>query len=139
MSCAVGPTLAAEPKDKATARRDLATWNEGLHVSADEDVSRDYRRIWSLMGARQIEDLVDFSPITNPAVLDALDVLTEVVTPALFTDEKLLVLVICQMVNLSLEYGERTRMVNAGVIRLVLNEAASRLPLDGASALCVSA
>src|SRR5262249_14013556 len=34
-----------------------------------------------------------------------LDVLTEVVTPALFTDEHLDSLVICRMVNLSLEHG----------------------------------
>ena len=31
--------------------------------------------------------------------------LTEVVTPALFSDENLLSLVICRMVNLSLEHG----------------------------------
>src|SRR5260370_14342986 len=37
--------------------------------------------------------------------LATLDVLTEVVTPALFTDENLLSLVICRMVNLSLEHG----------------------------------
>ena len=34
-----------------------------------------------------------------------LDVLTEVVTPALFTDKNLLPLVICRMANLSLEHG----------------------------------
>ena len=34
-----------------------------------------------------------------------MDVLTEVVPPALFTDANLLSLVICRMVNLSLEHG----------------------------------
>src|SRR5260370_3984333 len=38
-------------------------------------------------------------------MLGTLDVLTEVVTPALFTDENLLSLVLCRMVNLSLEHG----------------------------------
>jgi predicted ATPase len=43
--------------------------------------------------------------MTNPDVLDALDVLAEAVTPALFCDENLSSLVICRMVNLSLEHG----------------------------------
>jgi PAS domain S-box-containing protein len=43
--------------------------------------------------------------MSNPGVRATLDVLTEVVTPALFTDENLLSLVICRMVNLSLEHG----------------------------------
>jgi len=71
----------------------------------DEEVSREYDQIWSLVGTQQIEELVDLPLITNPDVLDILDVFTEVVTPALFTDEKFLALVICRMVNLSLEHG----------------------------------
>ena len=66
---------------------------------------REYDRIWSLVGSRQIEELVDLPLMTDPDILDVLDVLTEVVTPALFADENLFSLVICQMVNLSLEHG----------------------------------
>ena len=43
--------------------------------------------------------------MTDPDVIDLLDVFTEVVTPALYSDENLLSLVACRMVNLSLEYG----------------------------------
>ena len=43
--------------------------------------------------------------MNDPECLATLNVLTEVVTPALFTDENLLALVICRMVNLSLEHG----------------------------------
>jgi predicted ATPase len=43
--------------------------------------------------------------MNDPDSLAALDVLTEMVTPALFTDENLVSLVICRMVNLSLEHG----------------------------------
>ena len=71
----------------------------------DEEVSREYERIWSLVGARQIEELVDLPLITDPDVLDVLDVFTEIVMPAMFTDENLLALVLCRMVNLSLEHG----------------------------------
>jgi len=71
----------------------------------DQEVSREYDRIWSLVGTRQIEELVDLPLIADPDLLDVLDVFTEVVTPALYTDEKFLDLVICRMVNLSLEHG----------------------------------
>lgn len=70
-----------------------------------EDVMREYSRIWSLVGSRQIEELVELPLMTNAEILDVLDVLTEVVTPALFCDENLCSLVLCHMVNLSLEHG----------------------------------
>ena len=71
----------------------------------DEDVWREYDHIWSLLGNRQIEELLDLPLITTPDVLDVLDVFTEIVTPAMFIDAKLLALVICRMVSLSLEHG----------------------------------
>ncbi len=43
--------------------------------------------------------------MTDSDVLDILDVLTEIVTPALYFDENLSSLVVCRMVNLSLEHG----------------------------------
>jgi hypothetical protein len=64
-----------------------------------------YDQIWSLLGARQIEELVDLPLITNPDVLDVLDVLTATVMSANFTDENLLALLLCRMVSLSLEHG----------------------------------
>ena len=72
---------------------------------SDEEVSREYEQIWSSVGTRQIEDLVDLPLISNPDVLDVLDVFTEVVMSAQFTDKNLLALVLCRMVNLSLEHG----------------------------------
>ena len=71
----------------------------------EEEVLREYDRIWSLLGDRQIEELVDLPLMTNPDVLDVLDVFTEIVTPALWTDAGFLALVICRMVSLSLEHG----------------------------------
>jgi len=69
------------------------------------EVLREYDRIWSLLGNRQIEDLVHLPLVTRPDLLDLLDVFTEVVTPSLLFDENLCSLVICRMVNLSLEHG----------------------------------
>ncbi|HYY29645.1 MAG TPA: AAA family ATPase [Chthoniobacterales bacterium] len=83
-------------------RRSGTDWSP--HPTSDE-VQREFDRIWSQVGSRQIEELIDLPLMTNPDDLDALDVLAEVVTPALFCDENLSSLVICRMVNLSLEHG----------------------------------
>ena len=71
----------------------------------DEEVRREYERIWSQLGTRAIEELTDLPLMSDPASLATLDLLTRVVPPALFTDANFLSLVICRMVNLSLERG----------------------------------
>jgi len=83
-------------------RRDGRTWP--LHPTIDE-VHSEYDRVWALVGSRQIEDFLDLPVMTDPEVLDAMDVLTEVVTPAVFFDEKLSSFLLCRMVLLSLEHG----------------------------------
>ena len=70
-----------------------------------EDVLREYNRIWSLVGNRQIEDLIDLPLLDDPDVLDMLDVFTEIVHPAMFFDENLSTLVAFRMVSLCLEHG----------------------------------
>jgi PAS domain S-box-containing protein len=74
------------------------------HPTRDE-VRHEYDRIWTLVGDSSIEQLVDLPLMTDGDVLDMLDVLTEIVTPALYYDENLSSLVVCRMVNLSLQYG----------------------------------
>jgi predicted ATPase/signal transduction histidine kinase len=71
----------------------------------DEEVSREYDRIWLLLGSRRIEELADLPLMTDPEVLDVLGVFTEIVISAMFTDENLHALVLCRMINLSLEHG----------------------------------
>lgn len=70
-----------------------------------EQVHLEYGRIAALIGNRSIEELVELPLMTDVDSQATLDVLTEAVTPALFTNENLLSLVICRMVNLSLQYG----------------------------------
>ena len=72
---------------------------------SEEDALREYRHIWSLLGDRQIEELVDLPLMTNPDVLDLMEVFAEVATLAAFIDANFLALVICRMVSLSLEHG----------------------------------
>jgi PAS domain S-box-containing protein len=83
-------------------RRDGTVWP--VHPTR-EDVMREYDRIWTLLGDRQIEDLFDMPLITDQDALDTLDVFTEIVTPALLFDVHLSSLVVCRMVSLSLENG----------------------------------
>ncbi|SHG48132.1 AAA family ATPase [Bradyrhizobium erythrophlei] len=70
-----------------------------------QDVRQEYECLWRTIGSRSIEDLVDLPLMTNPEWRATMDVLTAVLSPALFTDENLSCLVICRMANLSMEHG----------------------------------
>jgi PAS domain S-box-containing protein len=74
------------------------------HPTEDE-ARREYERIWSQLGTRAIEKLIDLPLMSDPVSLATLDVLSKMATPALYTDANLYLLVICRQVNLSLEYG----------------------------------
>ncbi|MEA2782288.1 MAG: hypothetical protein QOK29_3832, partial [Rhodospirillaceae bacterium] len=69
------------------------------------EVWQEYQQIKRRLGSRSIEELVDLPLMHDQDRCATMDVLTQVVTPALFTDENLLCLVICRMANLSLEHG----------------------------------
>jgi PAS domain S-box-containing protein len=71
----------------------------------DEDVRREYERIWLQLGSRRIEDLIELPLITDPASLATMDVLTKIGVPAFFTERNLYDLATCGAVNLSLEQG----------------------------------
>lgn len=80
----------------------------GIEWSAhpeDKEVGREYERIWSALGHRAIEDLVDLPLMEDPASLATVDVLMKLAPPAAFTDDNLVSLTICKAVSLSLERG----------------------------------
>jgi PAS domain S-box-containing protein len=82
--------------------------NLGFEWSAhptEEEVRREYDRIWSQLGTREIEDLIDLPLLSDPASVATLDILTKLATYATITDNNLQVLVACRAVNLSLELG----------------------------------
>jgi PAS domain S-box-containing protein len=82
--------------------------NLGIHWSphpTEEEARREYDRIWSQLGSRPIEELVDLPMMTDPASLATLDVLTKVFAAAKYTEANLACLVICRAVNLSIERG----------------------------------
>jgi predicted ATPase/signal transduction histidine kinase len=82
-----------------------STGVEWLAHPTEEEGRREYERIWSHLGSRTIEELIELPLMSDPGSLATLDVLTKVLPPALFTDANLLSLVICRAVNLSLEHG----------------------------------
>jgi PAS domain S-box-containing protein len=120
-------TRAASTVDRATvvrARIDLYTTvgrnaraiavgldclrNLGIHWSphpTEEEARREYDGIWSQLGGRSIEELVDLPMMTDPASLATMDVLTKVFAAAMYTEANLACLVICRAVNLSIERG----------------------------------
>ncbi|MGF6660703.1 PAS domain S-box-containing protein [Paraburkholderia atlantica] len=71
----------------------------------DATVRREYERIWSLLGDRSIDELIDLPPMGNPIALATVEVLTKLFGPALFTDGNLNCLTICKAISLSLEQG----------------------------------
>jgi PAS domain S-box-containing protein len=83
-------------------RHDGSHWSS--HPTSDE-VIREYQRIWSQVGSRKIGDLINLPLMTDPDILDVLDVLAEFVITATFYGEAFSSFVTCRMVNLSLQHG----------------------------------
>ena len=71
----------------------------------EEETRREYQQIWSQIGSRTIEELLDLPVMSDPASLATLDVLTKLEPPALFTDANLYSLIVSRAVNLSIEHG----------------------------------
>ncbi|HMF61298.1 MAG TPA: hypothetical protein VK595_13050, partial [Vicinamibacterales bacterium] len=95
------------------SRRAVAVGLESLrHLGIDwsphpteDEARREYDRIRSWVGSHGIEDLVHGPLMTDPETLATVDVLTKIAMPAVLTDVNLYVLVVCRVVNLSLERG----------------------------------
>ena len=71
----------------------------------DDEVLREYDHIWSLLGSRQIEELVNLPLATDPDVLDVLDLFLAISASSMYFDANLHALMACRMVTLSLEHG----------------------------------
>ena len=71
----------------------------------EEDVRREYERIWAQLGGRTVEELIELPLMSDPVALATLDVLTRLVPPASLTNMNLEFLTVCKAVNLSLERG----------------------------------
>ncbi|MGF6856918.1 trifunctional serine/threonine-protein kinase/ATP-binding protein/sensor histidine kinase [Paraburkholderia sp. CI3] len=71
----------------------------------DEETQHEYELIWSQLGSRPIEALLDLPLMSDPASLATVDVLIKFWVAAMLTDANLASLSICKAVSLSLERG----------------------------------
>jgi len=71
----------------------------------DDEARHEYERMWSLLGSRSIEELIDLPLMSDADSLATVDVLTKVGPPSLFTDSNLHSMVLCKAISLSLEHG----------------------------------
>jgi PAS domain S-box-containing protein len=80
----------------------------GIEWSAhpdDDEVRQEYDQIWTSMGTRAIEDLIDLPMMEDSASLMTVNALGKLFPAALQTDDNLACLSICMAIRLSLERG----------------------------------
>jgi PAS domain S-box-containing protein len=80
-----------------------------------EEARQEYERMWSLLRGRGIEELIDLPQMSKPEYVTTLAVVAKVMTAALNIDANLHSLLICRMVNLSLEHGNTDASCSAYV------------------------
>lgn len=71
----------------------------------EKETQNEYEGIWSRLGGRAIEDLVDLPVMQDPKALAMLDILVRLSMPALYTDHNLYALSVCKATNLTLDRG----------------------------------
>ncbi|MGH6881235.1 MAG: AAA family ATPase, partial [Hypericibacter sp.] len=87
----------------------------------DGDVDREFERMRQRLGDRSIEQLLDLPLMSDANWLATMDVLTELLPPARFTDNNLHDLTLLRMTNLSLEHGNCDASCHAyAVLNIVL-------------------
>src|SRR6185295_9958423 len=71
----------------------------------EEEARREYEHVRSLLGQREIEELIALPLMSEPRIAATVDVLSQFLSVAAITDAHLRGLVTCRLVNLSLEHG----------------------------------
>jgi predicted ATPase/signal transduction histidine kinase len=70
-----------------------------------EQVQAEYEMIWRNLNGRSIESLIDLPQMTDPELQAAMQVLSTLAEVSWFTDFHLYCMVVCRMVNISMQYG----------------------------------
>ena len=71
----------------------------------DEQVELEYETVWRKLGERPVESLIDLPRMTDPGVRAVMNVCSDILVLAITRDSNLARVVLCRMVNLSLEHG----------------------------------
>ncbi|MDP3844475.1 MAG: EAL domain-containing protein [Oxalobacteraceae bacterium] len=69
------------------------------------EVEQAYQDVWSKIGQRSIEELIDLPLMTDPGMQAAMEVLASLYAPAYHSDNNLFYLHLCHGVNISLTHG----------------------------------
>ncbi|PTL83494.1 ATP-binding sensor histidine kinase [Vitiosangium sp. GDMCC 1.1324] len=94
------------PEAKACALECLALLGMSIPLQpSEEEAVAAYEEVRTRLGERPIESLVDLPLMADPDIKVAMGVLDSLFAPAYFTDHRLLIIVLCRMVSLSLRYG----------------------------------
>jgi len=70
-----------------------------------EQVQAEYETVGRNLGARPIENLIDLPLGTDPEKRAAMDMASVLIIPAYFTDFQFYCLLVCRMVNVSIQHG----------------------------------
>jgi PAS domain S-box-containing protein len=70
-----------------------------------EEVQAEYETVRQTLNGRPIESLIDQPLMTDPELRAAMRVLSALLIPAYFTDIHLFCLLVCRMVNVSIQHG----------------------------------
>jgi PAS domain S-box-containing protein len=71
----------------------------------DQEIREEFDRLWQQLGSRPIEGLFDLPLMSDPNSRAMMEVLSELVAPAYFTDANLWGLALLRMANLSIKDG----------------------------------
>jgi predicted ATPase/signal transduction histidine kinase/CheY-like chemotaxis protein len=70
-----------------------------------EQLHAEFETLRLILNRRPIEELIDVPLMTDPELQAAMQVLSTLLGPAYFTDFNLLCLLVCRMVNISMQHG----------------------------------
>src|SRR5260370_1564083 len=87
----------------------------------DEEIREEYVDVWRQLGGRPIEALFELPLLSDPGCRATMEVLSEIVAPAYFSDANLWGLALLRMANLSMKEGNSDGSCYAyGFINMVL-------------------
>jgi len=70
-----------------------------------KQVQAEYETVWQTLDGRSIESLIDLPIMIDPELQAAMGLLSVLTPPAYFTDLHLFSLLVCRMVNISMQHG----------------------------------